>query len=282
MTIHVTMHVKAIIRKKKCLTLCILNSSTNPSIHPPIHAYSSTHSFIHPLIHPPIHPPRHPFIHPPIHPSIHSFIHWFIHGTFSGDLHGTLNIHPPIHSSSHPPIHPFIKSFIHPLIHPPIHPSTHSLIHPSIHSFIQSSTHPSIHPSIHSFTHCAIPAHYVFFWGPATHRRALSQSAPWTRGLGILRKNVSTGDRQFQDWKSFAKLRFGGLFYHCLLHCQCSWVENSCHTPTKKKTMIELNLFGQCFGLLFMFDWHKKWLYMLNGQVRGSGFVVRQSAGDLT
>ena len=278
MTIHVTMHVKAIIRKKKCLTLCILNSSTNPSIHPPIHAYSSTHSFIHPLIHPPIHPPVHPFIHPPIHPSIHSFIHWFIHGTFSRDLHGTLNIHPPIHSSSHPPIHPFIKSFIHPLIHPPIHPSTHSLIHPSIHSFIQSSTH----PSIHSFTHCAIPAHYVFFWGPATHRRALSQSAPWTRGLGILRKNVSTGDRQFQDWKSFAKLRFGGLFYHCLLHCQCSWVENSCHTPTKKKTMIELNLFGQCFGLLFMFDWHKKWLYMLNGQVRGSGFVVRQSAGDLT
>lgn len=36
--------------------------------------------------------------------------------------------------------------------------------------------------------------------------------------------------------------------------------------------------YGQRFGLLFMFDWQKK---IDVGQVRGSGFVERQSAGDL-
>ena len=251
-------------------------------LHPPIHAYSSTHPSTHPSIHSSPHPSTHPSIHSSTHPSIHPFIHPLIH-PWNFFRRPPWNFkYTSTHSFIQPSTHPSIHQIIHSSTHSSTHPSIHPFTHPPIHSFIHPVIHPSIHPSIHSFTHCAIPAHYVFFWGPATHRRALSQSAPWTRGLGILRKNVSTGDRQFQDWKSFAKLRFGGLFYHCLLHCQCSWVENSCHTPTKKKTMIELNLFGQRFGLLFMFDWHKKWLYMLNGQVRGSGFVVRQSAGDLT
>ena len=252
-------------------------------LHPPMHAYSSTHPSTHPSIHSSPHPSTHPSIHSSTHPSIHPFIHPLIH-PWNFFRRPPWNFkYTSTHSFIQPSTHPSIHQIIHSSTHSSTHPSIHPFTHPPIHSFIHPVIHPSIHSSIHSFIHTLrYPSALCLFLRPRYTQTSIEPISSLDQGLGILRKNVSTGDRQFQDWKSFAKLRFGGLFYHCLLHCQCSWVENSCHTPTKKKTMIELNLFGQCFGLLFMFDWHKKWLYMLNGQVRGSGFVVRQSAGDLT
>ena len=158
MTIHVTMHVKAIIRKKKCLTLCILNSSTNPSfIHPSMRIHLPIHSSILSFIPPSIHPSIHSFIHPSIHPSIHPLIHpWNFFQRPPWNFKYT-STHSFIQPSTHPSIHQIIHSSTHSSTHPSIHPFTH----PPIHSFIHPVIHPSIHSSIHSFIHTFLRPRYT-------------------------------------------------------------------------------------------------------------------------
>ena len=238
MTIHVTMHVKAIIRKKIAWHCA---SSIHPPIHPFIHPSMRIHLPIHSsilsFIPPSIHPSIHSFIHPSIHPSIHPLIHpWNFFQRPPWNFKYT-STHSFIQPSTHPSIHQIIHSSTHSSTHPSIHPFTH----PPIHSFIHPVIHPSIHSSIHSFIHTLrYPSALCLFLRPRYTQTSIEPISSLDQGLGILRKNVSTGDRQFQDWKSFAKLRFGGLFYHCLLHCQCSWLKIHATHPPRRKQWLNL------------------------------------------
>ena len=152
MTIHVTMHVKAIIRKKK-----VLDTVHPQFIHQSIH--SSTHPcvFIYPFIHPSSHSSPHPStqasIHSSTHPSIHPFIHPLIHPWNFFQRPPWNFKYTSTHSFIQPSTHPSIHQIIHSSTHSSTHPSIHPFTHPPIHSFIHPVIHPSIHSSIHSFIH---------------------------------------------------------------------------------------------------------------------------------